>query len=149
MAKVPLPSRGQPLDLTYIYQLASGLNDVAAQLSPTTARYTSIDLDENRRTERVRTSDARIVGGYTTVNFDSTTNPGGQVPFQYSFTDFAYTPIVTVTPILTGDTTTQAGANVNVVLTRVTNSLVEGIVQFNTIGTASVGLNLLIVGIPV
>jgi hypothetical protein len=89
MAKVPLPARGQPLDLTYIYQLASGINDIASQLSPTTARYTSIDLDENRRTERVRTSDARIVGGYDVVNFDSTTNPGGQVPFRYPFTDFA------------------------------------------------------------
>jgi hypothetical protein len=149
MAKVPLPSRGQPLDLTYIYQLASGINDLASQLSPTSARYTSIDLDENRTTERIRTSDSRIVGGYTVVQYDSTTNPGGQVSFQYQFSDFAYTPIVTVTPILLGDTTTQAGSNVNVVLTRVTNSLVEGIVSFDTIGTASIGLNLLIIGIPV
>lgn len=149
MAKVPLPSRGQPLDLTYIYQLASGINDIASQLSPTTARYTSIDLDENRTTERIRTSDSRIVGGYTVVQYDSATNPGGQVAFQYQFTDFAYVPIVTATPILLGDTTTQAGADISVVLTKVTTGLVEGIVSFNTIGNASVGLNLLIIGIPV
>ena len=31
MAKVPLPERGQPLDVTYIYQLADTLNDLSTQ----------------------------------------------------------------------------------------------------------------------
>jgi hypothetical protein len=36
-----------------------------------------------------------------------------------------------------------------VVLTRVTTNRVEGVVRFNTIGVASVGVNLMIVGVPV
>jgi hypothetical protein len=149
MAKVPLPARGQPLDLTYIYQLANAINEVSSELSPTTARYTSIDTVSAGR-QSIRTSDARIVGAFEPVRFDSTTNPGGQVEFSYGpFTDFAYAPIVTVTPILLGDVATQSSADINVVLTRVTTSRIEGIVQFNNIGQASIGLNILMVGIPV
>ena len=43
MAKVPLPDRGQPLDLSYIYQLADAVNNLSNELSPTTARYITID----------------------------------------------------------------------------------------------------------
>jgi hypothetical protein len=38
---------------------------------------------------------------------------------------------------------------ISVVLTKITNNRVEGVVKFNTIGVASVGLNLLIIGVPV
>ncbi len=43
MAKVPLPERGQPLDVTYIYQLADALNDVSTQVSSATYNYTTVD----------------------------------------------------------------------------------------------------------
>jgi hypothetical protein len=148
MAKVPLPARGQPLDLTYIYQLANAINEISNELSPTTSRYTTIDTVSAGK-QSIRTSDARIVGAYESVNFDAATNPGGQVAFDHDFSDFAYAPVVTVTPILLGDTVTQTSTDISVVLTRVTTSRVEGIVQFNNIGQASVGLNILMVGIPV
>ena len=41
MAKVPLPERGQPLDVTYIYQLAETINDLATQVSSATYNYTT------------------------------------------------------------------------------------------------------------
>ena len=43
MAKIPLPERGQPLDVTYIYQLAETINDLSTQLSSATYKTTSID----------------------------------------------------------------------------------------------------------
>jgi len=43
MAKVPLPERGQPLDVTYIYQLAETVNDLATQVSSATYNYTTIN----------------------------------------------------------------------------------------------------------
>jgi hypothetical protein len=33
MAKVPLPERGQPIDVTYIYELTKAVNDLSAQVS--------------------------------------------------------------------------------------------------------------------
>jgi hypothetical protein len=148
MSKVPLPERGQPIDLAYIYQLASGINDLATQLSPTTNRYTTIDTSSAGR-QSVRTSDARIVGGYITVVNNSSTTPGSETQFSYTFSDFAYVPIITVSPILLEDSNHQAGKDVSVVLTRTTTNRLEGVVRFNTIGVATVGLNIIAVGIPV
>lgn len=148
MSKIPLPERGQPLDLSYIYQIAQTVNELASQLSPTTARYTSVDT-VSAGTQSVRTSDSRIVGGYVTVSNNTTTSPDGEGSFSYNFNDFAYAPIVTATPILIGDTATESGKDITVVITRVTTNRVEGIVKFNTIGVASVGVNLIAVGIPV
>jgi len=148
MSRVPLPERGQPLDLAYIYQLASAVNELAVQLSPTTGRYTSIDT-VTAGTQNVRTSDARVVGGYITVANNSTTSPDGEGSFAYNFSDFRYVPIVTATPILINEANTDSGKDVSVVLTQVTTNRIEGVVKFNTIGIASVGVNLLAVGIPV
>lgn len=148
MSRVPLPERGQPLDLSYIYQLANAINEMATQLSPTIGRYTSIDT-VSAGSQSVRTSDARIVGGYLTVANSSTTSPDGEGSFSYNFSDFKFAPIVTATPILVGESGTESGKDISVVLTRVTNNRVDGIVRFNTVGVASVGVNLLIIGIPV
>lgn len=148
MSKIPLPERGQPLDLSYIYQIAETVNELASQLSPTTARYTSIDT-VSAGTQNVRTSDSRIVGGYLTVANNSTTSPDGEGSFSYNFNDFAYVPIITATPVLVGDAATESGKDITIVLTKVTTNRVEGVVKFNTIGVASVGVNLLAVGIPV
>jgi hypothetical protein len=148
MAKIPLPERGQPLDLSYIYQLSNAVNELSDELSPGTSRYTSIDTP-SAGTQTVRTADARIIGGYVSVTNNSSTSPDGEGTFSYNFSDFAYVPIVTATPILVEDGATESGKDISVVLTKVTANRVEGVVRFNTIGVASVGINLLIVGVPV
>jgi hypothetical protein len=148
MSRVPLPERGQPLDLAYVYQLANAVNELAVQLSPTVGRYTSIDTASSG-TQSVRTSDARIVGGYVRVANNSTTSADGEGSFSYNFSDFKFVPIVTATPILINELGTDSGKDVLVILTKVTTNRVEGIVKFNTIGIASVGVNLLAVGIAV
>jgi hypothetical protein len=148
MAKIPLPERGQPLDLSYIYQIANAINELSDELSPTTSRYTLIETATSG-VQTIRTSDARIIGKFLTVNNNSATSPDGEGDFTYTFSDFAYVPVVTVTPVLIGEASTEAGKNVSVVLTQITNNMVQGVVKFNTIGVASVGLNLLIVGVPV
>ena len=148
MARLPLPERGQPLDLTYIYEIAKVVNELATQLSPAVGRYTSIQVDP-ANIQSVRTSDARIVGGYVEVNNSSATTADGEGVFSYNFSDFKFIPIVTATPILTGSIGTDASKDIVVVLTRVTTNRVEGIVKFNTIGVAEVGINLIAIGIPV
>lgn len=148
MSRVPLPERGQPLDLSYVYQIANAVNELAAQLSPAVGRFTSVDTP-GAGPQSIRTSDARLVGGFTTVPNNRTTSPDGEGTFFYNFNEFKYVPVVTATPILTGSTNTDSGTDISVVLTRVTTNSVEGVVRFNTIGVADVGINLIAIGIPI
>ena len=144
MAKVPLPERGQPLDVTYIYQLAEALNDVSTQVSSATSKTTTIDTSSGQQT--VKTSEAKIVGGYVLAANNKTVTAASEATFSYTYPDFKYIPIVTATPLNVGGT--PAGQNVTVTLTSVTPTKVDGIVRFNAAGNLTVGVNLIIVGIP-
>lgn len=148
-SKVPLPERGQPLDVTYLSVLASAINDLAEAASTVGVnKYTSIDIAENTP-KVIKTSDAMIVGGYATVTNTAPNTAGSEKEFIYRFDNsFAYIPVVTATPITIGDTATTASKDVTVVLSLITTSQVNGIVTFNQTGISSVGINLLAVGVP-
>ena len=146
MAKVPLPERGQPLDVTYIYQLAETINDLATQVSSATYNYTTIDTVSAGK-QSVKTSEARVIGGYVEVANNSTVSAGNEKTFSYDFpSDFKYAPIATATAINVGNT--PAGQNVTVILKSVTTSRVEGVVRFGASGDLSLNVNIIVVGIP-
>lgn len=146
MAKIPLPERGQPLDVAYIYSMANSINQLSDQVSSATYNYTTIDTVSAGK-QNIKTSEARVIGGYVTVANNSTVNAASTKTFSYTFpSDFKYTPIVTATPINAGKT--SAGENVTVVLTDITRSSVNGIVRFDSSGDLSVVVNLIIIGIP-
>jgi hypothetical protein len=146
MAKVPLPERGQPLDVSYLYQLTNALNQLSDQVSTATYNYTTIDTVSAGK-QNIKTSEARMIGGSVTVASNSTVTATTTKPFSYTFpSDYKYTPIVTASPINTGKT--SAGENVSVVLTDITRSSVNGLVRFNASGDVSIIVNLIIIGIP-
>jgi hypothetical protein len=146
MAKVPLPERGQPLDVSYIYQVTNALNQLSDQVSNATYNYTTIDTVSAGK-QNVKTSEARMIGGFVTVASNATVSASSTKTFNYTFpADFKYTPIVTASPINSGKT--AAGENVSVVLTDVTRSNVSGLVRFNASGDVSIVVNLIIIGIP-
>jgi hypothetical protein len=146
MAKVPLPERGQPLDVTYIYQLADTINDLSNQVSTATYNYTTIDTI-NAGKQNIKTSEARIVGGYVEVYNNATVTASSEKSFSYDFpSDFKYQPIATATLVNVGNT--PAGQNASVILKVVTTSRVEGIVRFGASGDLSLAVNLIILGIP-
>jgi hypothetical protein len=146
MAKVPLPERGQPLDVTYIYQLAETINDLATQVSSATYNYTTIDTVSAGK-QSVKTSEARVIGGYVEVANNSTVSAGNEKTFSYDFpSDFKYAPIATATALNIGNT--PAGQNVTVILKSVTTSRVEGVVRFGASGDLSLNVNIIVVGIP-
>jgi hypothetical protein len=146
MAKVPLPERGQPLDLTYIYQLVDTVNDLSAQVSSATYNYTTVDTVSAGK-QSIKTSEARVVGGYVDVASNSTVSAGNEKTFSYDFpSDFKYAPIASATAVNIGNT--PAGENVNVILRSVTTSRVEGIVRFGASGNLSLIVHLIIIGIP-
>jgi hypothetical protein len=146
MAKVPLPERGQPLDLTYIYQLVDTVNDLSTQVSSATYNYTSVDTTSGPK-QNVKTSEARFIGGIVEVANNSTVSAGNEKTFSYDFpSDFKYAPIASATAVNIGNT--PAGQNVNVILKNVTTSKVEGIVRFGASGDLSLVVHLIIIGIP-
>jgi hypothetical protein len=146
MAKIPLPERGQPLDVTYIYQLAETINDLSTQISSATYKTTSIDTISAGK-QNIKTSEARLIGGYIEVANNSTVSAGNEKTFSYDFgSDFKYQPIATATAVNTGNT--PAGQNVSIILKTVTTSRVEGVVRFGASGDLSLAVNLIILGIP-
>lgn len=146
MAKIPLPERGQPLDLSYIYQIANAVNDLSTQITTSASKYASIDtLGAGKQT--ARTSDTKFIGGYKEIVNNASVNAGNERGFFYDFpSDFKYAPIVTATLVNTG--ATAAGTNTSVIITSVTTSRVEGVVRFNSSGDVTVAVNLIMIGIP-
>jgi hypothetical protein len=43
MARIPLPERGQPLDVPYIYKLVETVNKLSTEVSSATFNYTTVD----------------------------------------------------------------------------------------------------------
>jgi hypothetical protein len=146
MAKIPLPERGQPLDLTYINSLADAVNSLYNQVSASTSNYASVDtigLDK----VNLKTSEIGLVAGRVEVYNNATVTVAQEKDFSYNFTNnFKYAPIVTATPVNIGNT--PAGKNVSVILKNVTTSRVEGVVKFGSAGDLSLWVNLIIIGVP-
>lgn len=145
MAKIPLPERGQPLDVTYIYQIADTVNDLSTQVSSATYNYATIETAGG--TQNLKTSDLKVIGAYVEVANNSTVSAGNEKSFSYDFApDFKYAPIATVTPVNIGNT--PAGKNVNVILKSVTTSRIEGTVTFGASGDLSLLVHIIAIGVP-
>jgi hypothetical protein len=144
MAKVPLPERGQPIDVTYIYELTKAVNDLSAQVSSATYKTTTVDAG-TAGPQSVKTSEAKFIGGYVEVP-SRTATAASEAEFSFSYSDFKYAPIVTATPINVKGT--PAGKSVTVTLTSVTTTKVDGVVRFNTAGDLTVGINIIAIGVP-
>jgi hypothetical protein len=145
MAKIPLPERGQPLDVTYIYQLAETINDIATQVSSATYKNSTIDTVSAGK-QNLKTSEIQVAGGFVEVANNSTVSAGNERTFAYDFkSDFKFPPIATATAVNVGNT--PAGQNVTVILKSVTTSRVEGVVRFGASGDLSLVVNIIAVGI--
>jgi hypothetical protein len=146
MAKIPLPERGQPLDVTYISQLAQVVNELSSAISPATYKYTSIDTPNAGR-QNIKGSEARVIGGNVNVVSSGTITAGEERAFTYPFPgEFKYAPIATATAINTGGT--PAGKNVTVILNKPTTAGISGIVRFNASGDLAIDVHLIIIGVP-
>jgi hypothetical protein len=150
MAKVPPPDRGQPLDVTYIYTLATALNEVADSVSNAVYNYTSVDVRGIGKQD-LKNNNARIYAGYVDVVNSETVTANTTRGFSLNLgSTFKYPPIVVATPYNTGNTgDTAVGNDVLVTLTSVTASKIDGVVRFNSSGSGvSISVNILAIGVP-
>jgi len=60
MARVPLPERGQPLDVSYIYSLAQAINDIAVQVNQDSSNFSTV-YSSGMGNQNLKTGDARFV----------------------------------------------------------------------------------------
>jgi hypothetical protein len=145
MAKVPLPERGQPLDVTYLYQLAEAVNDLSTQVSSATYNYTTINTISSGK-QSVKTSETRVVGEYKEIYNNATVTAGQEKEDYVPFSNFKYPPVVTATVVNVAGT--SAGSNASVILKSITEGRADFVVRFGTSGTATVGVNIIAIGIP-
>jgi hypothetical protein len=146
MAKVPLPDRGQPLDVTYLYQIANALNDAVDTISTATYNYTTVDTRGIGK-EDVKNSNAKVYAAYKDIVTNETVSSSTTKTFSIDFaSEFKYPPIVTATAVNTG--TSTIGNDVFAIITSVSTSRVEGIVRFNSSGSVSTSVNIIAIGLP-
>jgi hypothetical protein len=146
MARIPLPERGQPLDLTYIYQIANAINEIAGQVSTSTYRYVTIDSPPIGK-QGLNASETRIVAVRKEVVNNTTVNAGDETAFEIDIVpELKYPPVVTATLENFGGT--SAGKSASVILKPVTAGKVSGSVKFNATGDASIMVNVIIIGVP-
>lgn len=146
MARLPLPERGQPLDLTYVYQLASTINDLSSAVNSGNALNFTVDSPDSSQKQSVRVSDGKVIGAYVEVATDSDVIAGNtEISGTYSF-DFKYPPVVTAT--VRDRAGTNAGSDAFVVIKKISSSKVDFVVKFRTSGKVTVGVNLIAMGIP-
>lgn len=146
MSKLPTPDRGQPFDVSYIYQIVEAINELSTQASSATYKYASIDTSNGLQNSLI--TETKMVAGEkviyqtkTSVTADTT------VPFSYPFKgEFLYAPIVTATPVLLEGTV--AGQSASVTIQSVSRSKVDGIIKFNTSGDVAVKVHIIAIGVP-
>lgn len=147
MAKVPLPDRGQPLDVTYMYQLANAINDVADTVSTATSKYATIDTRQVGK-QTFKIPDIRVYAGYTDVTNAETvtaTQVVDATPQDFGVS-FKYPPIVVASVV--NNNTQNAGNSATVIISSVSTTSVSFRVRFDTAGEASVGVNYIAIGVP-
>ena len=147
--KLPLPNRGQPFDLALVYKIIEQINNLWNEVGLRVSSYSSIQTAKESISS-VRSSEVRTVAGFVNVIDNASVKTNDDKPFNYTFDRaFKYPPIVSTSLETIGESNTEASKTSTVILTKVSTSTVEGIIKFETAGTAAVRVNLIAVGIPV
>ena len=142
MAKLIVPQRGQPLDVSYMYSLVETVNQLSEVVGDNQS-MTKI-IGRNGKSNTVATARSNILGITTNVATSKNVTAGMQEPFAINY-NFKYPPIVVATPWNTGDT--DAGKSVSVVITKVSTTSASFLVRYDTAGVATVDINVLAIGI--
>jgi hypothetical protein len=145
MSRLPTPDRGQPIDVPYLYQIATAVNSLADQIDASSSRYTTVSTIDNQ-TQDLKTSDTKFFATTRIIYSQTDVKTGDLKDFAFQISGFKFPPIATVTPVNTG--TSTASNDVLAVITSTTTSEIRGFVRFNSPGNVSISVNLIAIGIP-
>jgi hypothetical protein len=145
MSRLPTPDRGQPIDVSYLYEIITAINDISDQVDRSSTKFTTVNTREVSRQD-LRTSDSKFFASFEDLYSDVEVKAGDTKDFSFRIEGFKYPPIATVTPINTG--TSTASNDVLAVITDTTTSSIDGFVRFNSSGKVSVSVNVIAIGVP-
>jgi hypothetical protein len=149
MPRIPLPERGQPIDVSYLYQITSEINRLSDRVNAGSFNQFTLDVPGIAK-QNVPTAESRVLAAVVSVNA-SDVKAGETKEFSYSYNgNFKYVPVATATVVnnVASGTTGNAGNNVIVTLTDVNTNSLTGLIRFNVATNVNVSVNLIIVGIP-
>jgi hypothetical protein len=141
--KIPLPERGQPVDLNYLYQIASSINDLNTRIA--SADTTSVVDNGIQLPENITTSNLRFYANTTNIakpNVSAGTSDTWSVTFN---SDFLYTPIAVAT--IRNNTSSTAGNNIILVIKNITTGRVDGNIRYNAQGSIDININVIAIGV--
>lgn len=141
--KIPIPQRGQPIDIDYIYQIVSQLNSLTTQISSNSTVLSAVDNGINGIKEST-TNNLRFYAYRKSVKKGAVTAGASESWFIDFNPNFLYIPIVTATPV--NNNSSPAGADCSVVISNISTSRVSGTVIFNKAGQADVDINIIAIG---
>jgi hypothetical protein len=141
MGILSTPNRGQPLDVDYIAQIATQVNQLTTLVGDRSSSFSSVN------DVSVKTSDMKFFA--KTVNVFASTNKtdGDAVDYTVSYPPFNGNPIVTAT-IVSGASST-IGDDATVVMKNISSSNCTFRITFNTGGNLDIFVNIIAIGFPV
>jgi len=141
--KIPLPERGQPIDLAYMYQIANSINDLNNQISGTISTSTVNNGIELR--EDLSTNNLKFYA--TTVTYEAgSVSAGTSRDWNVSFSpSFLYVPVGTAT--VQNNTSSTAGNNITLVIKNITTGRVDGNIRYNEAGSINISINVIAIGL--
>jgi hypothetical protein len=99
---VPLPSRGQPIDLSYILTIVNSIDELNSKIASGKTE-SSIKYSGNTGTTSLLTSDLVFYSASQKINFNLSTKSGNSTSFSFNFKN---TPIV-LTSVESGPSSTS------------------------------------------
>jgi hypothetical protein len=141
--KIPLPERGQPIDLNYLSEIAKSINQISN--SVLTSNTTSVVDNKIQPADDVTTNKLRFYAVTTPIqnaNVNAGTSQNWSVAFK---SDFLFTPVAVAT--VQNNTASTAGNNVTLVIKNITTGTVEGNVLYNVGGSIDININVIAIGV--
>jgi hypothetical protein len=139
MSRLPTPQPGQPIDYSFINKIVESVNTL----------YTTKTLSRVAE-DPVPTDSLQVAAQFKTIISNEKISPGYVKGFSIDFkTAFKVPPVVTVTAQRSTDTRNQASREVAIVIDNISTTGITGQITFigTSTGTASIGLNVIAVGI--
>lgn len=138
MGILATPSRGQPLDVDYIGQIATQVNQLTTLVGDRSTSYSSVNGVS------VKTSELKVFA--TTINVTAATNiaSGDIVDVTVSYPSFKGVPVITAT-IVSG-TSSNIGDDATVVFKNISSQQATMRVKYNYSGTININVNVMAVG---
>jgi hypothetical protein len=142
MGRLIVPQRGQPLDVSYVYDIVAAVNELADRLS-SSGNGTFKIISETGESSGGSINTMTVFAKTHVLGTSKTVTAGQQEAFSITY-NFQNPPMVVATPF--DSEKTAAGQDTSVVITSVTNTNASFIVRYNTAGVTNTKINVLAIG---